>query len=192
MDLLIAYFLSQAYISSINDDVCVIITALAGDVADMTEKFQARGLRVSPVHVQGRFHSTIHSSLVEKIVKFCDTSDEMQLPIIDELQVPLRSSPNCKVVTAGSLTRLTVENMLLTATDWYPTVKAAILQVYSSHKIVGLVSLGNHVPASLLSTPGLQVLSLGNEEYNYAAYRNTACQRIHEWRCHERYMYFYK
>jgi acyl transferase domain-containing protein/SAM-dependent methyltransferase/acyl carrier protein len=158
--------LQQAYISSINDDACVTVTALASDIAGMTENFHARGLRVSPVHVQGRFHSAVHSSAVEKIVKFCDTSDEMQFPTVDKLQVLLRSSLDAKIVMTGSLTSLALENMLLEAPDWYGTVKAAILQLPVGHKVVGFVGFGNHVPASLLQTPGLQVQLLGHEEPN--------------------------
>jgi acyl transferase domain-containing protein/SAM-dependent methyltransferase/acyl carrier protein len=132
----------------------------------MTEKLQSRALRVSPVHVQGRFHSPIHSYVVEKIMKFCNTSDEMRFPTVENLQVPLRSSLDGQVVITGSLARHALENMLLQAPDWYGTLKAAFLQLPTSHKLVGFVGFGNHIPASLLQTPGLQVLSLGHEAFD--------------------------
>lgn len=127
----------------------------------MTERFQSRGLRVSPVHVQGRFHSSLHSSVAERIINFCDTSEEMRFPPVEKLQAPLRSSLDGAIITTGSLAELALENMLLKPPDWYGTVKAALLQ--SSNKVAGFVGFGNHIPASLLQTPGLQVLSLGHE-----------------------------
>ncbi|KAE9372419.1 BcPKS19, polyketide synthase [Stipitochalara longipes BDJ] len=53
--------------------------------------------------------------------------------------------------------------MLLKAPSWYGTVKAALFQLPSSNKVAGFVGFGNHIPASLLQTPSLQVLLLGHE-----------------------------
>lgn len=100
-----------------NDDACVTVTALTSDIVDLSEKFQARGLRVSPVHVQGRFHSETHSASVDKIEEFCDVSDDLRFPAMERLQVPLRSSIDARIVTTGSLIRLALENMLLKAPD---------------------------------------------------------------------------
>jgi len=155
--------MQKAYISSINDDACITITARASDIADMTENLQSRGFRVSTVHVQGRFHSPVYSSVVGKIMTFCDDSDEIRFPALEKLQVPLRSSLNGEIITTGSLSRIALENMLLKAPDWFRTVKASFLQLSSDQKIVGFVGFGNHIPVSLLQNPGLYVLSLGHE-----------------------------
>jgi acyl transferase domain-containing protein/SAM-dependent methyltransferase/acyl carrier protein len=129
----------------------------------MTEKFQSRGMRVSTVHVQGRFHSPLHSSYAAKIITFCDTSDKMAFPTIEKLQVPLRSSLDGEIVIIGSLSRLALDNMLLKAPDWYGTVKASLLHLPSNQKVIGFVGFGNHIPASLLQIPDLHILSLGQE-----------------------------
>jgi hypothetical protein len=161
-----ANLVQKAYISSINDDACVTITAPASDIYDITETFQARGVRVSTVHVRGRFHSAIHTSSMEKILEFSDTSDGLLFPTLDKLQVPLRSSLSGNIVTTGSLTKLALENMLLQAPDWYGTVKAAMLQMPERRKFVGFVGFGNHIPASLLQSPGLEVLCFIHEASN--------------------------
>ena len=116
------------------------------------------------VHVQGRFHSAVHSSAVDKLTKFSVHSAELRFPTVDKLQAPVRSTVNGEIITEGSLSRLALENTLLKPADWYRTLQAAILQLPDTHKVVAFAGFGNHIPPSLVQISVLQVLSLSNLE----------------------------
>ncbi|OCK81842.1 beta-ketoacyl synthase [Lepidopterella palustris CBS 459.81] len=154
----------DAYISSINDEACVTITARAQDVSSMTEKLQAHGMRTKTVHVQGRFHSAVHTKAAERITHFPIPLEDMRFPTVGKIQVPLRSTLNDEVITTGSLYKLALESVLLKPADWYGTMKAAILHLPATHNVAAFVGFGNDIPASLLQIPGLQVLSLSNSQ----------------------------
>ena len=154
----------QAYISSVTDDTCLTVTVKAADLTDLTKEFQTRGLRVKPVHVQGRFHSEVHSGAADKLTEFSEHSVELQFPAVDKLRTPLRSAVNGQVITEGSLFRLALENTLLKPADWYGTLHAAILQLPDTHKVAAFAGFGIPIPPSLVQNSGLQLLSLSSLE----------------------------
>jgi len=119
---------------------------------------------VRTVHVQGRFHSAVHSSAVDKLTKFCMHCAELRYPTVDKLQAPVRSTINGEIITEGSLSQLALENTLLKPADWYGTLQAAILRLPDTHKVVASAGFGNHIPPSLVQISGLRVLSLSNLE----------------------------
>lgn len=112
--------------------------------------------------MQGRFHCAVHSSTVEKLAKLLAHSAELQFPNVANLQAPVRSPFNGGVIKEGSLSRLALENTLLKPTDWHRTLKSAILQLPDTRRVVAFAGFGNHIPASLVQTSALQVLSLGD------------------------------
>lgn len=130
----------------------------------LTEKLRVRGLRVKTVHVQGRFHSSVHSSAVDKLTKFCLQSNDLRFANVDKLRAPVRSTVNGEAITEGSLARLALENTLLKTVDWYGTLQRAVLQLPETHKVVAFAGFGNHIPPSLLQSSALQILSLSNSE----------------------------
>lgn len=131
------------------------------DLAALSEEFRARGYRVINVHVEGRFHSAIHSSTVDKLTKFASSTRDLQLPDVDKLLVPVRSTINGEVITKESLVRVALENTLSKPANWYGTLRAAVAQLAEDlPRIITVIGSGNHVPASLVSGSGLQILSL--------------------------------
>ncbi|KAH7136177.1 beta-ketoacyl synthase domain-containing protein [Dendryphion nanum] len=153
----------DAYISSINDLACVTITAKVADISDLKDQARERGYRVTPVSVEGRFHSMVHSATVDKLTKFSIATGDVQLPPIDKLQVPIRSTVTGEPITEGSLVRIVLENTLSKPANWYGTLQAAVNGLSKdTPKIVGFAGFGNHVPASLVQSSGLQVHPLGN------------------------------
>ena len=114
------------------------------------------------VPVKGRFHSSVHSSAVDKLTKFSLHYPELQFPTPDQLQVPVRSTVNGEIITEGSLSRLILENTLLKPADWYRTLQAAILQLSHVPKVISLIGSANCIPSSLVQTSPLQVVSLSN------------------------------
>ena len=118
---------------------------------------------MTSVPVEGRFHSVVHSSTVEKLTKFASSTGDLQFPDVDKLQVPVRSTVNGEIITEGSLVRVALENTLLEPANWYGTLRAAVAQLEKDDsKIVAFAGSGNHIPVSLVQGSGLQILSLGN------------------------------
>lgn len=127
----------------------------------MSEEFRARGYRVTSVHVEGRFHSAVHSSTVDKLTKFASSTGDLQFPGVDKLLVPVRSTVNGEIITEGSLVRVALENTLSKPANWYGTLQAAVAQLAKDiPNIAAFAGSGNHVPASLAYGSGLQILSL--------------------------------
>ena len=128
----------------------------------MSEEFRARGYRVTNVHVEGRFHSAVHSSTVDKLTKFASNTGDLHFPGVDKLLVPVRSAINGEIITGESLVRVALENTLSKPVNWYGTLQAAVAQLAKDNlKIAAFAGSGNHIPASLACGSGLQILSLG-------------------------------
>ncbi|CZR52558.1 related to polyketide synthase [Phialocephala subalpina] len=158
-----------AYISSINDDACVTVTAPVEQISTIIADFHALGMRTKLVHVQGRFHSDVHSPAVEKILKFLEYWNDPAFPKfldtdISHAQASLRSTTDGQVITAGSITRIALESILSKQANWYQTVKSAVDELPSSRKNAVFVGFGDHIPASLLQTPDFLVQSLSKTE----------------------------
>ena len=134
----------------------------AADLAGLMKKYQKSGFRVKPIHLQGRYHSTVHMPAVEKLTKLFAHSVELQLPNVANLQAPVRSTFNGEILKEGSLSRLALENTLLKPTDWHKTLKSAILQLPDTRRVIAFAGFGSHIPPSLVQTSALRVLSLGN------------------------------
>lgn len=139
------------------------MTANLTDLAVLSDEFRARGYRVNNVHVEGRFHSAVHSSTVDKLTKFASNTGDLQFPGVDKLLVPVRSTVNGEIITEGSLVRIALENTLSKPANWYGTLLAAVAQLTEDiPKIAAFAGFGNHIPASLIHGSGLQILSLGS------------------------------
>ena len=151
---------SQAYVSSINDAHCLTATARLSDIPSITEQLRARNLHVTPVHVEGSFHSDIHASSAEKILKFSMNRKELRLPMVDKLQAPLRSTVDGEIITSGSLLRIALDNTLLKPVAWFKTMQSAIVGLEEGNKTVAFSGFGNHIPSSLLHASKLHVLFL--------------------------------
>lgn len=89
---------------------------------------------------------------------------DMLLPLVEDLQAPLRSSVNGELVSDGSLLKLVLEHTLLKPASWYKTIKLAISQHTEDNKTIVFAGFGNQLPPSLLRGSGVQVLSLGKLE----------------------------
>jgi acyl transferase domain-containing protein/acetyl esterase/lipase/acyl carrier protein/ubiquinone/menaquinone biosynthesis C-methylase UbiE len=164
----LANFMSQAYISSINDAACVTVTLRDVDVDDFIFKVRGLGLRATPVPVHGRFHTIGHRNAVDRLMEFVRREKELQLPDVKQLQTLVRSTIDGSIIVAQDeddlqLTRIALESALLKPAHWYATLKASTQQIAtSSDKTVAFAGFGNHIPTSLVQSSSLVVLSLHN------------------------------
>ncbi|KAL2015753.1 hypothetical protein VTK56DRAFT_4881 [Thermocarpiscus australiensis] len=154
----------DAYISSANDDSSVTVTLRAADLGALTEKARENNLRTKEVRVYGRFHTPSHSGAVDKLMKLVKLSEGLEFPDVKELQAPIRNTADGGIVSAGSLTRLALENALVNRADWYATMRASMQQLPKSNRTIAVAGFGNSIPASLVHDSGLQTLALSSLE----------------------------
>ena len=146
------------------------VTAKHSDIADLRDSCRSRGLRVSTLCVNGRFHTGVHLPAVEHISAFARDRDDMQLPSTDRLHLPVRSTVDCTVIREGALIRHILENTLSEQVNWYAAVQAAAAPLKEdTAPVVIFVGTGSHVPASLLPDPRFQTISLGETIGNKTA-----------------------
>ncbi|KUJ13529.1 BcPKS19, polyketide synthase [Mollisia scopiformis] len=132
-------------------------------------------MRTKLVHVQGRFHSNVHSATVDKITSFLNSLDNVEFPKLpndwsrlqtrpltngDNVHVVLRSTIDGSAIAAESLTKITLESILSKEANWYATIQNAISNLPKPHSSCLFVGFGDHIPTSLLQTPGFQIQSL--------------------------------
>jgi acyl transferase domain-containing protein/SAM-dependent methyltransferase/acyl carrier protein len=140
-------------------------------MAELSSSCRAHGLRVTPVHVNGRFHSSVHDAAVEKIIEFAKNREDMQLPTPDKLQVPVRCTIDGTVIREGALIRHMLENTLSKQVNWHTAVQTAAAPLSKdAAPVVGFVGAGNHVPASLVPDPRFTIVSLGEVATHDAAF----------------------
>ncbi|KAJ5161072.1 Acyl transferase/acyl hydrolase/lysophospholipase [Penicillium capsulatum] len=150
----------EAYISCNIDAKSITVTARLSDIPSLTGQLRAHGSHVKTVSVEGAFHSDIHTIATEKIKSFAVDRPDLQLPRLEKLQAPLRSTVDGEIITSGCLLQHALENILLKPAAWFQTVQGAVAQLEEGHKTVAFAGFGNHIPASLISGANLHVLDL--------------------------------
>ena len=138
------------------------ITLKNDHVASLSQKLRDRGCRVKTIHVEGRFHSSVHSNAAEKLTKLIQRSEDLRFPDAENIHAPVRSTVDSQIISQGSLARPILENTLLKPADWYNTLKSSIRRLPDTKKTVALAGFGKHVPSSLAHASSLQLLALSD------------------------------
>ncbi|KAK7927489.1 polyketide synthase [Apiospora marii] len=147
----------EAYIAGITDETSMTITIPDAHLAGLVPALEVHGFSVREIPVDGRFHSTVYTSVTERLVGFFATSPDLRLPGAEQLQVPVRSATDSKVICRGDLVRHVLENTLLKQVNWYQTITLAMADVPPTRKCIALAGLSNHFPLSLVKNPDIQL-----------------------------------
>ncbi|KAH6635854.1 BcPKS19, polyketide synthase [Chaetomium tenue] len=89
-------------------------------------------------------------------------SGKLEFPDAKALRSPVRNTADGKIITAGSLTRVALENALVNRADWYTTVASSVEQLPKFNRTVAVAGSGGCIPASLVQDARLDILSLGD------------------------------
>jgi 3-oxoacyl-(acyl-carrier-protein) synthase len=138
------------------------VTLKATQRDSLAEKASKNKLRVKDVPVYGRFHTPVHASAVDRLLELVKVSGKLDFPNASALRSPVRSTADGRPITAGSLTRVALENALVDTADWFTTIKSAVEQLPKSNRTVAVAGFGNCIPASLVQDSQLNVLSLSD------------------------------
>lgn len=108
-------------------------------------------MKVRPVGLSGRFHSTVHCRNVGLILDLCDSHSGLQFPTASSLLVPLRSNSNAQVITTGSLHELALKAILTDISNWHLTLTEAASQLtLAETPLVIHVGLVDSIPSSII------------------------------------------
>ena len=147
----------QAYIAGITDETSMTITIPDAHLAGLVPGLEGHGFSVREIPVDGRFHSAVYTSATERLVEFFAKTPDLRLPGPEQLQVPVRSATDGKMICRGDLVRHALENTLLKQVNWYQTITLAMADVPHKHKCIALAGLSNHFPLSLVKNPDIQL-----------------------------------
>ncbi|KAI0835815.1 hypothetical protein F5Y06DRAFT_275458 [Hypoxylon sp. FL0890] len=144
----------EAYISCVTDIDRVTITIPESHFVDFAGQLADGGLSAQPVGLCGRYHTTRpgRQELVQQLKSLCQQNESFQLPAVEQLTSPLRSTSDTEVITNGVLHDIALNCILTDVCRWYDTVQAA-LDVWDGQP-VNVVPVGNSsgaIPRSLKS-----------------------------------------
>ncbi|VUC28732.1 unnamed protein product [Clonostachys rosea] len=154
----------DAYISSINDDGSVTVTAKASDIEGLILKTREQEFRTSPVHVQGRFHTADYRLVAEKLMKFESLFKHSQFADATALQAAVRDTATGERIEKGSLSRFALQNTLLDVADWYKTLSLSLEGIKGFNQTIAFAGSGYFIPKSLFRDSGAQLINLGSVE----------------------------
>ncbi|KAK6852921.1 polyketide synthase [Apiospora arundinis] len=79
----------EAYIAGITDETSMTITIPNSHLAGLVPGLEGHGFSVREIPVDGRFHSPVYTSVVERLVSFFTQSPDLRFPSPDQLQLQL-------------------------------------------------------------------------------------------------------
>ncbi|KAK8127938.1 polyketide synthase [Apiospora sp. TS-2023a] len=147
----------EAYIAGITDETSMTITIPDAHLAGLVPGLEGHGFSVREIPVDGRFHSSVYTSAAERLVAFFAKTPDLRLPGPEQLQIPVRSSTDGKIICGDDLVRHALDNTLLKPVNWYQTVTLAMADVPQKQKCIALAGLSNHFPLSLVKSPDIQL-----------------------------------
>lgn len=152
----------QAYVSVLLDPTSVTITIPKPDFDSLSQQLSVKGLKVKPVGLTGRFHSTAHSKSVARILDLCASNPSLQFPPASSLLVPLRSNSDAQVIINGSLHETALKAILAELADWHLTISGAISQLtqFGTPRVLQ-VGLVDSIPSSIIRDHGLKTIKMG-------------------------------
>lgn len=102
------------------------VTAKASSVTRLQSKLRALGLTASEISLYGRFHSPENEHVLERLLAFCDTHAEFQLPDASQLAIPSRSDDaSGQRVAQGPLHAHALQAILVDSPTWHKNLSAA-------------------------------------------------------------------
>lgn len=136
------------------------VTVLSSEVSSLAHSLTSCGFLVQNVAVYGRFHCSVYTSVVDKLVELFKNVPDFSFPTPAQLQLDVRSAVDGTVIRNGDLVRHVLDNTLLHPVDWYHTLELTMAAIPREKKCVALAGASNHFPTSLLAASEIRLLSL--------------------------------
>ncbi|KAI2642650.1 BcPKS17, polyketide synthase [Xylaria nigripes] len=185
----------QAYISVVQDERRVTVTAPAGDIGQLIRELEPSGFSVIETGQRGYFHWGGLKDELDSAIQFCDSSPEFNFIQCSNMNTPSRSTVTGEYFGAGALHHHILSSILVERCDWRNAFEKLLdsLDASDMHQLtyIGpescvpvfvrhnpLLKLKQvHTPGSRLSSPvaepGIPKVDLGGD---HVAVVGMACQ----------------
>ena len=144
-------------ISALN---CVSVIADVATIPKLSRDLSSRNMKVTPIGVEGRFHSKALDSVASKIMELCASDRTLQFPFGERAFVPIRSNVDGDVISEGSLHSLALRSILTEVSNWHATLTAAVLPNRDASIVV--LGISEAIPYSLIRSSGCLVTKVTN------------------------------
>lgn len=109
----------------------------------------------------GRFHSSVHTIVCQKLIQLCASTTSLQLPLAESLRTNLRTGEDGQEIREGSLHDIALISLLTRQSKWYATISNTVAQLDASQKRHVLqVGFVDCVPSRLIREFDLKVEKL--------------------------------
>ena len=120
-------------------------------------------MTIKRVGLEGRFHSPALNNFLFKLLDFCQSNDDLHLPLADELLVPVRSNTDAQIIKKGLLHEAALKSILTEIADWHLTLRSTCYQSgLVDRQGASAVSIGlvDSIPHALAVELGLKVIRI--------------------------------
>ncbi|KAK5995383.1 Non-reducing polyketide synthase andM [Cladobotryum mycophilum] len=140
-----------AYISCVTDDRALTVTVPNRHYAAFNHQLGRDNISTTAINLNGSYHHEKQTKAAETLKEICFNHPDLQLPSADKLQLlPLRSTIDADIVSAGLLHNIAIDSILCKRAHWFQTVKMTVADLpRESVKFVTL-SADSCIPRSLL------------------------------------------
>ena len=142
---------AKAYVSCITDRSSVTVTISAREANALVRRMSDSGLFVQLIGLHGRYHHTTNTEAVQWIKDFIKQDERFQLPMADQLVLPLRSNTNIEPLKNGALHEIALDSILVEQSQWFQTTEAAVTEIGAEKINFVSVSVDSFVPRSIIS-----------------------------------------
>ncbi|KAK3940210.1 conidial yellow pigment biosynthesis polyketide synthase [Diplogelasinospora grovesii] len=117
----------EAYISCITDDNTLTLTLPQKYQTAFFERAAEAKLAVSEIGIRGSYHHPSHAQAAATLNRICaENHSLLGLPNAEELRLPLRSTADAQLITAGALHEIAIELILCKRAHWSQAVKLSV------------------------------------------------------------------
>ncbi|OAQ66822.1 hybrid PKS/NRPS enzyme [Pochonia chlamydosporia 170] len=115
----------EAYLSVRMDDKRATITSAKDVAPELQQALKDRGIHVSHVALNGRFHWSSHNREIEKVIEFVNKDPALQLLDASRTVIPTRANSGGHYLQSGKLHDIALRAILTDQSLWYETVELA-------------------------------------------------------------------
>ena len=149
------------------------MTILSADASKFSLRLSEYGLLVQSTGLHGRFHHPTHLEALQSMKDICKQNKCFQLPTAERLTLALRSGSDAQLINEGFLHDIALDSILSEQSQWFQTVKAAIMALNCQKIRVKAIGGRGIVPPSVVSEPGSDYITSevmnGSIHTNYEA-----------------------
>jgi acyl transferase domain-containing protein len=117
--------------------------------ADFSSLLRKADIATTAIGLQGSYHHQKHSKTSEALISLYRQHENLQLPEATELRLPLRSTADAELITAGALHDIATQLILGQRANWFETVKNTVAHLSPDQTAIASFGSETCLPRSL-------------------------------------------